>query len=28
VVEFGSTDQIFNGPVDARTNDYVNGHFG
>jgi phosphate transport system ATP-binding protein len=28
VVEFGSTDDIFNRPVDARTNDYVNGHFG
>jgi len=28
VVEFGATDQIFNMPVDPRTNDYVNGHFG
>ncbi|MEY4417856.1 MAG: hypothetical protein RIQ88_294 [Actinomycetota bacterium] len=28
VVEFGSTEQIFNGPIDQRTNDYVNGHFG
>ena len=28
VVEFGSTDDVFNRPVDARTNDYVNGHFG
>jgi phosphate transport system ATP-binding protein len=28
VVEFGDTAQIFNQPVDARTNDYVNGHFG
>ena len=28
VVEFGSTEQVFNMPVDARTNDYVNGHFG
>lgn len=28
VVEFGETDQIFNQPVDSRTNDYVNGHFG
>jgi phosphate transport system ATP-binding protein len=28
VVEFGSTDQVFNQPVDLRTNDYVNGHFG
>ena len=28
VVEFGDTDQIFNQPVDPRTNDYVNGHFG
>jgi phosphate transport system ATP-binding protein len=28
VVEFGATDQIFNGPIDQRTNDYVNGHFG
>jgi phosphate transport system ATP-binding protein len=28
VVEFGETDQVFNQPVDLRTNDYVNGHFG
>ncbi|MFM2030986.1 MAG: hypothetical protein RI927_606 [Actinomycetota bacterium] len=28
VVEFGSTEQVFNQPIDARTNDYVNGHFG
>ena len=28
VVEFGSTDQVFRNPVDSRTNDYVNGHFG
>lgn len=28
VVEFGATDQVFNGPIDQRTNDYVNGHFG
>jgi phosphate transport system ATP-binding protein len=28
VVEFGSTDQVFSQPVDLRTNDYVNGHFG
>jgi len=28
VVEFGATEQVFNLPVDARTNDYVNGHFG
>ena len=28
VVEFGATDQVFNQPVDSRTNDYVNGHFG
>jgi phosphate transport system ATP-binding protein len=28
VVEFGDTHQVFNMPVDARTNDYVNGHFG
>ncbi|MFM6980234.1 MAG: phosphate ABC transporter ATP-binding protein PstB [Micrococcales bacterium] len=28
VVEFGSTEQVFNMPVDKRTNDYVNGHFG
>ena len=27
VVEFGETDQVFNQPVDLRTNDYVNGHF-
>ena len=28
VVEFGNTDDVFNRPVDPRTNDYVNGHFG
>jgi phosphate transport system ATP-binding protein len=28
VVEFGSTEQVFNQPIDLRTNDYVNGHFG
>ena len=28
VVEFGETQQVFNQPVDIRTNDYVNGHFG
>ena len=28
VVEFGDTEQVFNQPVDLRTNDYVNGHFG
>jgi len=28
VVEFGTTEQVFNQPIDARTNDYVNGHFG
>jgi phosphate transport system ATP-binding protein len=28
VVEFGLTEQVFNQPVDSRTNDYVNGHFG
>jgi phosphate transport system ATP-binding protein len=28
VVEFGKTDDVFNNPVDPRTNDYVNGHFG
>ena len=28
VVEFGTTDQEFRNPVDPRTNDYVNGHFG
>jgi phosphate transport system ATP-binding protein len=28
VVEFGETDRVFNQPVDLRTNDYVNGHFG
>jgi phosphate transport system ATP-binding protein len=28
VVEFGDTDQVFNQPMDLRTNDYVNGHFG
>jgi phosphate transport system ATP-binding protein len=28
VVEFGRTEQVFEQPIDARTNDYVNGHFG
>lgn len=28
VVEFGTTEQVFRNPVDPRTNDYVNGHFG
>jgi phosphate transport system ATP-binding protein len=28
VVEFGPTADVFNRPQDARTNDYVNGHFG
>ena len=28
VVEFGSTEDVFNKPIDPRTNDYVNGHFG
>jgi phosphate transport system ATP-binding protein len=28
VVEFGATEQVFRNPVDPRTNDYVNGHFG
>jgi len=28
VVEYGSTDQLFHGPIDARTNAYVNGRFG
>ena len=28
VVEFGRTEDIFNTPIDPRTNDYVNGHFG
>jgi phosphate transport system ATP-binding protein len=28
VVEFGETEQVFNQPIDTRTNDYVNGHFG
>mgnify|MGYP000075267194 FL=1 len=28
VVEFGSTEQVFGQPIDERTNDYVNGHFG
>ena len=28
VVEFGSTEQVFGQPIDPRTNDYVNGHFG
>lgn len=28
VVEFGKTEQIFYGPIDSRTNEYVNGRFG
>ena len=28
VVEFGATEQVFGQPIDTRTNDYVNGHFG
>ena len=28
VVEFGATEDVFNRPIDPRTNDYVNGHFG
>lgn len=28
VVEFGETEKVFNQPIDLRTNDYVNGHFG
>lgn len=28
VVEFGETDRIFHGPIDPRTNEYVNGRFG
>jgi phosphate transport system ATP-binding protein len=28
VVEFGATEDVFNKPIDPRTNDYVNGHFG
>ncbi len=28
VVEFGETQQIFHGPIDTRTNEYVNGRFG
>ena len=28
VVEFGATEQVFGMPIDPRTNDYVNGHFG
>lgn len=28
VVEFGRTEDVFNTPIDPRTNDYVNGHFG
>ena len=28
VVEFGDTEQVFNRPIDGRTNDDVNGHFG
>ena len=28
VVEFGNTEQLFHGPIDPRTNAYVNGRFG
>jgi len=28
VVEFAETERIFHGPIDPRTNAYVNGHFG
>jgi phosphate transport system ATP-binding protein len=28
MVEFGTTDQIFNNPLDQRTRDYVSGRFG
>ena len=28
VVEFGETQQIFYGPIDPRTNEYVNGRVG
>jgi phosphate transport system ATP-binding protein len=28
IVESGPTDQLFNSPVDPRTEDYVNGRFG
>jgi phosphate transport system ATP-binding protein len=28
IVEFGSTEQMFNSPVDPRTSDYVHGRFG
>lgn len=28
VVEFGTTEQLFHGPIDPRTNAYVNGRFG
>jgi phosphate transport system ATP-binding protein len=28
VVEYGPTERIFNGPIDQRTNEYVNGRFG
>lgn len=28
VVEYGDTQQIFYGPIDPRTNEYVNGRFG
>jgi len=28
IVEHGETSQVFNNPVDPRTNDYVNGRFG
>lgn len=28
VVEYGDTGQVFGQPIDPRTNDYVNGHFG
>ncbi|MFN6570477.1 phosphate ABC transporter ATP-binding protein [Nostoc minutum NIES-26] len=28
MVEFGTTEQIFNNPIDSRTHDYVSGRFG
>jgi len=28
VIEFGATDDIFNGPKDSRTEDYITGRFG
>lgn len=28
MVEFGATEQIFNNPLDPRTQDYISGRFG